>query len=211
MFQIILKTTNCNENSSIDFFSNVEKPFGSTYGQWTVRWWKWLLSCPSRINPAADENGINSSLNQRGPVWFLAGTFGENVIPYRRCTIPHGKCILFPVINYEVNSLEKPEITSDEELLIKVVDDENDITNLIAEIDHQPVTISRVQSDPKLFFVDLPPENCLSLPSKPIKIASDGYWVFLKTLSSGIHKLFFHGSCSGGVRSCTTFYDLTIL
>lgn len=205
-----MKAANCRDNF-VDFFSSHERPFGITFGQWTVSWWKWLLSCPNSINPAIDENGDNSSLNQRGPVWFLAGTFGENMIPYRRCTISHDKCVLFPVINYELNVHEKPEITTDNELLVKVVDDEDDIVNVIVEVDDQRLTASRVQSDPKLFYVDLPEDNCLNIPAIRTKIASDGYWVFLKPLTKGAHKIFFHGSCSGGRRSCTAFYNLTVL
>jgi hypothetical protein len=208
--QLILNLPN-SESSSIDFFSADEKPYGIAFGQWTVRWWKWLLSFPKSINPATDENGKDSSLNQCGPVWFLAGTFGENKAARRKCAIPRGKCVLFPVINYEVNFLEKPEITSDEELVKDVVDDQNDIINIVAELDDEKVLVYRVQSDPKLFHVDLPAENCLDLSVSRVKIASDGYWVFLKPLSTGVHKIFFHGSCSGGIRTCTAFYDLTIL
>jgi len=205
-----LKSANQSDNF-VDYFSTDDQPFGITFGQWTVRWWKWLLSFPKTISPAADENGGNSCLNQQGPVWFLAGTFGESIIPYRKCVIPHDKCILFPVINYEVNLLEKPELTTDSELVINAVQDENDIVNLIAKVDEQKLPACRVQSDPKLFFVDLPPENCLDLPSTRVKIASDGYWIFLKPLFEGLHKIFFHASCSGGIRTCTTFYELTIL
>lgn len=198
-------------NNSVNFFTLDDKPFGITFGQWTVRWWKWLLSCPKPINPAADENGANSSINQQGPVWFLAGTFGEKMIPHRRCSIPHDKCILFPIINYELNFLENPEFTTDNELITNVKKDEDDITNLTAKVDDQNLRAWRVQSNPKLFYVYLAPENCLELPSKRIKMASDGYWIFLKPLSEGTHRIFFHASCTGGLRKCTAFYDLTVI
>ena len=210
-YQITLKTSGDSEKSHLDSYSADEKPFGISFGQWTVKWWKWLLSCPNPINPAADKDGANSGLNQQGPVWFLAGTFGENVIPVRNCIIPHDRCILFPVINYEVNFLENPEINTDDELVINVVEDQNDIINLTAQVDDQLVAVHRVKSNPKVFFVDLPSENCLELPSRRIKIASDGYWVFLKPLTYGRHNIFFHGSCSGGTRTCTVYYNLTIM
>lgn len=207
----MLKIVSDSEKPPLESYSAHEKPFGISFGQWTVKWWKWLLSCPSPVNPAEDKNGTNSGLNQQGPVWFLAGTFGENIIPVRDCIIPHDRCILFPVINYEVNFLENPEINTENELVIKVVEDQNDIINLKARVDDQPVDVRRVQSNPKVFFVDLPSENCLGLPSRRIKIASDGYWVFLKPLACGRHNIFFHGSCSGGIRTCTVFYNLTIM
>lgn len=198
-------------SSPIECYSIDERPFGISFGQWTVEWWKWLLSCPNPVNPAADTDGANSSMNQHGPVWFLAGTFGEKIVRYRKSTIPYDRSILFPVINYEVNFLEKPEINTENELVTNAVEDQNDIIKVTAQVDHQLLTVCRVQSDPKLFIVDLPPENCLGLPSTRIEIASDGYWVFLKPLSTGLHKIFFHGSCSGGVRTCTASYDLTVV
>ena len=176
-----------------------------------MRWWQWLLSCPAPVNPASDMVGTNSSLNQHGQVWFLAGTFGEHCTPQRACTIPNDKSILFPIINYELNFLEHPEFTTESELITHVKKDEDDITNIVAKIDGKKLDACRIQSDPKIFYADLPAKNCLELPSRRIKIASDGYWVFLKPLSKGVHNIFFHASCSGGSRKCTAFYNLTII
>ena len=52
-------------------------------------------------NPLLDDTGEHSFVNQNGPVWFLAGTFGEGKCPKRKCAIPAGKAILFPVINFK--------------------------------------------------------------------------------------------------------------
>jgi hypothetical protein len=79
-------------------------------------------------------------------VWFLAGTLGG-----KTCTLPAGKSILFPVINYEMNPLEKPELRTESELIKHVVEDEDDIINLEAMIDDQTIPIYRVRSDPHCF------------------------------------------------------------
>src|SRR5918996_4493624 len=127
----------------LQYFSPDTKPYGLTYGQWTVMWWKWLTTIPTRSNPAADENGENASLNQTDPsVWFLAGTLGGRTV-HRKCTMPRGRSILFPVINYEMNSVEKPELRTESELIAHVIKDENDITNLDAVIDGQEFPIFR--------------------------------------------------------------------
>ena len=62
-------------------FSIDSKPYGVSYLQWAAKWWQWLLSIPSDTNPAADKTGINCGINQKGPVWFLAGTFGGSERP----------------------------------------------------------------------------------------------------------------------------------
>jgi hypothetical protein len=163
------------------------------------------------INPAADENGRNACLNQTDPnVWFLAGTLGGKAVN-RKCTIPVGRAILFPVINIEVNTLEKPELITDAELIRYAIKDEDDILNLDALVDGHKVPIYRVRSDPPMFPLKIAADNVFEVPGETTTMAtSDGYWVFLKPLSPGKHDLFFAGSCSLGTRNVKATYNLTI-
>ena len=71
--------------------------FGNTYGEWSARWFQWLLSIPADKNPAFDDTGKNCKEGQTGQVWFLAGTFGGKA--ERTCTIPRGQDLFFPVVN----------------------------------------------------------------------------------------------------------------
>ncbi len=182
-----------------------------TLGQWTVRWWQWLLSSSKDTNPAVDDDGFYASVKQDGPVWFLAGTLGENRYPRRQCNVPRDKYLLFPVINYEINAFEKSGLYSDEDLVSDAIQDQNDIVHLEAQVDLQNVPIYRIQSDPKTFFVKLPTNNCYGVKDGKVKCAADGYWVFLEPLSPGKHTIYFHGSCSGGIRNCTAEYALTVI
>ena len=36
----------------ISIFPIESKPYGLSYGDWSVRWWKWLLSIPKSDNPS---------------------------------------------------------------------------------------------------------------------------------------------------------------
>src|SRR5690348_14298996 len=66
------------------------KPSGLTYGDWTVKWWKWIFGIPKDTSPAIDTNGKNCAQGQNDPhVWFLAGTNGGSA--ERTCVIPLGK------------------------------------------------------------------------------------------------------------------------
>ena len=38
-------------------FSPEEKPFKSSYQDYVVAWWKWLISIPKELNPDRDDNG----------------------------------------------------------------------------------------------------------------------------------------------------------
>ncbi len=46
-------------------------PYGNTYGEWSARWWQWLLSVPTPKNPNLDTTGQDCDEGQAGPVWFL--------------------------------------------------------------------------------------------------------------------------------------------
>ena len=197
--------------SVINSIEASEKLFDLTFGQWTVKWWQWLLSSSKDNNPALDDDGCNANLRQSGPVWFLAGTLGEDRFPRRQCNMPRNKYVLFPVINYEINVFEKSSLHSEEDLINDAIKDMNDIVHLEALIDKQSVPIYRIQSDPKIFFVKLPTNNCYDVKDGRVKCAADGYWVFLEPLSPGKHTIYFHGACSGGFRNCTAEYSLTVV
>jgi hypothetical protein len=194
----------------VDFFTPEDKPYGLTYGQWTVKWWQWALSAPRAVNPLLDDTGENASLNQTGPVWFLAGTFGENKIPRRSCSIPQNKAILFPVINYEMNELENPNIKAEPDLIKHVMEDIDDITVKEATIDGQVVPIYRIASDPPIFSLNINHDNCIGVSGGTTEAAADGYWVFLKPLFQGKHHIYFHGACSGGTRNASAEYHLVV-
>ena len=50
--------------------------FANTYGEWSARWWQWLMSIPKATNPNLDATGAHCAEAQTGQVWFLAGLFG---------------------------------------------------------------------------------------------------------------------------------------
>jgi hypothetical protein len=64
----------------------------------SAEWWQWALSIPTSVNPQTDTTGEFSVVGQRGPIWFLAGTFGGGTAT-RSCSVPQGAALFFPVIN----------------------------------------------------------------------------------------------------------------
>jgi hypothetical protein len=64
---------------------------------WAQAWWQWLLGIPTSVNPNLDTTGSNASVNNNGPVFFLAGNFGGSST--RTVTVPYGKPVFFPVFN----------------------------------------------------------------------------------------------------------------
>ncbi|KQV87997.1 MULTISPECIES: hypothetical protein [unclassified Roseateles] len=72
---------------------------GATQEEWSKRWWHWALSFDEEDSPVADTDGSLCASGQSGPVWFLAGTYGTKRT-VRRCSIPVGKTLFFPLINF---------------------------------------------------------------------------------------------------------------
>ena len=70
---------------------------GQSYGAWAAAWWRWAIAIEAPRNPIADETGEFCALGQKGKVWFLAGTWGNEV--HRECTIPKGTALFFPLAN----------------------------------------------------------------------------------------------------------------
>jgi hypothetical protein len=190
-------------------------PYGMTYGEWSARWWQWILSIPTSVNPLLDPTGADCGQGQLGPVWFLAGTFGGSAS--RACTIPAGKSILFPILNAECSTVEGNG-TTDKALRACAMGLIDHATKVEADIDGRslvdltgtpPVSPFRVQSP--LFNFTLPSDNILGITNpdpNPSPSVSDGYWIILAPLSVGEHIIHFRGEVP--VFSFTTEATYTI-
>jgi hypothetical protein len=76
------------------------KPYGLSYGEWSARWWQWILQIPAATNPNLDATGSSCGEGQTGQVWFLAGSFGTLPSPIvRDCAVPAGRSLLIPLLN----------------------------------------------------------------------------------------------------------------
>jgi hypothetical protein len=192
-------------------------PYGLTYAQWGARWWQWIYSIPLGVNPGAnDTTGAQCSTNQSGPVWFLAGTFGGTPVT-RACTIPTGRGIFFPIVNY-LNDYPCPEPPSFEPKARQSVEDFltqgaqaqiNPVNSLEVKLDGSSLTdLFDFRATSKLFgftgahdlgtgvkFLRLAAvDTCVT--GAPQLGVTDGYWIMLWPLSVGSHTLHFKASAS---------------
>ena len=189
------------------------KPYGLSYGMWTVEWWRWAMSIPRLQNPLLDPSGMYAGINQPDRVWFLAGKFGSEDFdfPRRKCIIPLGRSILIPVINCEANSVEYPQLKTDQDLLCHVSKDLDSIVKRECFVNSHRIIPERVRSDPVIFTLTVNHEldgldtGCHNIPS-----AADGYWVFLKPLPHGDYDIEFFGTCENGRLSAGAAYEIRI-
>ena len=200
------------QNKDQKYFDLTSKPFGISFGEWTIKWWRWAFSIAKSINPLMDCTGEYANTSQRRDVWFLAGKPADSDarVPSRRCYIPVGTAVLFPVINCEANKLEYPEL--DEHGLMKnVFDHMEQIKEKECFIDGEKIPTQRVHSDPEIFEISINSQNIFDIPNGGNTLASaDGYWIFLRPLEKGIHVIDFYGSCSSGIRFSGSKYILNV-
>ena len=195
------------EDSIVIFPPHPYKPFGMSYQHWAIKWWKWFLSIPKKLNPGLDESGINCYINQNDHhAWFLAGTFGG--FAHRRCFIPAGKSIFFPVINIEA-SFNDTKLTQEHELLsyCKSHIDSIDTGTLQVKLNDRPIpNLDRYRISTPVFDLNIPNDNVLDAKAGLTKATSDGYWLFFRPLSNKSNTLSFSGSClSGKIRIGATY------
>ena len=192
-----------------------DRPYGRTYGNWTVEWWRWILGIPKRMNPVIDTSGEYTNINQNDPyVLFLAGKLAEEKvnIPERHCNVPAHKSILVPVINCESNLLENPQLKTYESIVEHVKSDEDTIVRAQCHLDGKVVPTQRVKSDPLIFELRMVEDNLFNVKGGGTTHASaDGYWAFFKPLPKGEHTVSFQGSCEMGRLHSGAIYTINVV
>lgn len=168
-------------------------PFGKSWEKWAAIWCNWLLSIPRDKNPAVDDTGDNSAQNQTDAnVWFLTGTFGNNIPVRRKCTVPESKAILFSILDKEDSFAEDLDIKDEEELAIRARNSMDRLIYLEVYVDGrrlQNLKKYRVQSE--FFDLTFPENNVYDVNPGITRSVCDGYWVFLRPLPIGSHVINF--------------------
>jgi hypothetical protein len=193
MMYALIPFARSQSSNNLGVFTTDSKPYGLTYGEWTARWWQWANSIPKPDNPAVDNTGKNCAIDQNGPVWFLAGTFGGSA--ERTCTIPSGKAILIPIFNSECSYAEFPALKSESELRSCAKSLQDKTTSLEATIDGMSIQgLEKYRVASPLFNLTFPENNVAGVPPGLTQGVSDGNWLFLKPLPPGKHEIHFAGA-----------------
>jgi hypothetical protein len=179
--------------SDLQVFKPTERPFGIKWNEWISYWWHWCFSNPYAESPAEDRDGHPAIANQPdSKVFFLAGTMGGKA--ERVCMMNDNKSLFFPIVNDLISFAEYPHLKSEYELREYARSDLDTTNYLEARIDNQVLDLKNICRCQSLFFELLLPINEeKNLVVKSTMAISDGYWVFLKKLSKGVHKIYFRG------------------
>lgn len=161
--------------------------------QLTEQWWQWAMASPRPSSPVSDQTGDHCAVGQGGDTWFLAGGFGSSRI-HRKCVVPAGRSIFFPLINMVYwPTRDSVGFSCEQAKKLAALNNETAI-DLFAEIDGKSIeglNDYRIASD-RCFnvFSRVPPtqDSYNAYPS-----ATDGYWLLLPPLAPGPHTIKFGG------------------
>jgi len=176
-----------------------EKVAGLSQEAWSREWWQWAGSFERSGSPVADRTGERCGLAQSGAVWFLAGTYGTKRT-IRTCTIPAGKHLFFPLINYVVGPRYVGSHTCDH-AKATAASMTDGATSLVLELDgklFKDVSTHRQAT-----------RECFDLAERVgggvAPTAANGYYIMLRPLSRGTHTLNFGGVLPGDMSQAVTY------
>src|SRR5262245_55464757 len=174
--------------------------FGRTYAQWAELYWQWVLAQPTPSNPQLDATGAFAGDGQSGPVWFLAGTFGNSV--ERSITLPSGKALFFAVQPWIFGAgtfdcePTVPGVPCDLPTLHAAAATATDGSSVVeASIDGVPVSGARGYraADGGSFSITVPADNPIGIPAGTYSPqVVDCYGLFLAPLTIGSHTIQSH-------------------
>jgi hypothetical protein len=185
------------------------KPYGRSAGRWAEAWVKWALTIPKCNNPILDTSGIRCAINQRGSVWFLAGTFGTSV--RRSCIIPASVGLFFPIIEKECSFAEDGgQIHTEAGLANRAKYLMDLVIYMKLSIDDSIVKgLEKFRARSRVFDLFFPEDNVYGVSKGYTRSVTDGYWIMLKNLEMGKHVLRFSAEAvipDGPIKSLAKRY-----
>ena len=202
----------------IQLYNGTDKPYGYSFGEWTTKWWDWIMPLSRENSPLLDETGSHWFLNQPpSDVCFLIGNFATKaskykIFPKRHIKLEAGRSIMFPVLNCLATFLEYPDLKTHKDLLAHVEKDVNSVVKKDLSINRKMYEPVRISSEPQIFKLTIPEDNAFGIENSGLTdAAADGYWAFLKPLPKGSYRIEFEGSCENGTLSAGASYELDIV
>jgi len=165
-------------------------PGGRSYAEWSVSWWRWLISIPIDENPGLDTDGSFVALNQSGHVWFLAPNYAQGAVDVRTATIPPGKMLFIDIAAF-VGSPGIGDPSDPDELYEVLAEAVEGIVEIVFEVDgHLLEDIEDYRVASPLFELEFPEDNVFGAePGTYYPSAAEGYYAMLAPLSAGEHTI----------------------
>ena len=161
-----------------------------------------------------DDPTRSCNVNQNGSVWFLPDSLSvESPSNPRVCDIPVGKAIFIPVITGQTSTIEYPDY-KDAQLIQVAGACDNYSKNRHAEIDdvnvnglNDPMTFRTNSSH--MFTIKYLDDNIYNVKGGTGRAWADGWFLFVKPLPVGEHKIHVAGAIDAPDPNCNSNGDVT--
>lgn len=193
-------------------------PYGHSYAEWGDLWWQWVFSLPVTGHPLFDTTGVDCARGQSGSVWFLGGTFAGSGPVTRRCTMPVGHAVFFPIVNAWADNIGVEPPVPVSTLREWAAWWAYPATSLNVTLDGAAVTApERFHfASPDPFRYTLPEQDNIlqhfgyQYAGAVYPAVSDGYWLMIPPLSAGEHVLRFQATVATSGVEIDVTYRLTV-
>jgi len=185
------------QKDSLDIFPPDSKPFGLSYEDHVINFWKLMLSIPIEQNPMEDETGRICTYGQntsRSSVFYLTANAGGASV--KTCKIPSGLGIFIPIITVTASDQENPGATI-EKLHEIAKKDQDSVTSLYLKINSNEFKYEDLLGYriPTKEFQVIYPNNALDgAKPGPSTVVADGHYVITKPLTPGNYNIQFKAS-----------------
>lgn len=180
---------------------------GKTIGAWSAGWWQWAAAMAPPGDSFSDTTGEFANVNQRGPVFFLAGSPGGS--NSRQFTVPANTYLLMPLLCGELSQLELGFNQTAAQIQQAARQQADNINSLHATLDGisipQATLYLHREVSPNFSFVAVA-GNLVYIPPGASGIAvADGYFLMISPLPPGTYVL----NYGGGATVYGVFIDET--
>jgi len=166
---------------------------GLTYGEWSAKWWQYVLSIPEPQNPLAGGTGNQCAYQRIGNVGLIAvDPLANEPI---QCEVPNGMMLFLDILSAECSTIEEPPFYGGNEEEMRDCALEFTFTDLQASIDGVAVkNLDRYIHTSPLFDFTLPDQNILYTDELIGQSVSNGAHLILAPLSPGEHSAYLHAT-----------------
>jgi len=155
-----------------------------------------------------DPTGEFCHVGQSGPVFFLAGNFGGTTV--RHCTVPAGKALFFPILNYfwvqfRAIRLHIPELR--DIVRTRWIMPSSPVKLTASPFRIQPATARNPQCSPPRCRTEISSDSTRETTRR---VLDNGCYLMLSPLSKGRHTIHFSGETADHSSSGEVTYHLTV-
>jgi len=185
-------------SQSVNIFPPGSKPYGLTFAEHEINFWKWILGIPAKESPLNDRTGekcATGQSNTNSSVFYLSMSNGG--ITERTCKVPVGKGLLIPVMQVEWSEKEAPG-ASVEELHKSAKKDQDSVNSLYLKIgdkEYKYKDLIKYRTQTDVFEVVFPDIGIFGVIEGGVsKVVADGFYIITEPLTKGNYSVHFKSS-----------------